>query len=138
MAEVFPHLDYKPKLPRRLDRGIGIIGAGGIINYAHLPAYKKAGFRVAGITDQNREAAERTAKDHGIPKVYASIDELLADRDIEVVDIAIYPAGQLEIVERASRAGKHMLCQKPFSNEYAKAIRSVEAAEAAKVKIAVN
>ena len=77
MPEVFPHLDYKPRLPERMDRGIGMVGAGGIVNYAHLPAYKKAGFNVIGITDRNRERAERTAKDHGIAKVYATVDELL-------------------------------------------------------------
>ena len=50
MADIFPHLDYKPKLPQRLDHGIGIVGAGGIVNYAHLFAHKKIGFRVVGIT----------------------------------------------------------------------------------------
>ncbi len=60
MTDIFPHLEYKPKLPQRLDHGIGIVGAGGIVNYAHLPAYKKAGFRVVGITDRNREQAERS------------------------------------------------------------------------------
>jgi predicted dehydrogenase len=138
ISEVFPHLDYKPKLPRNLNRGIAIIGAGGIINYAHLPAYKKAGFRVVGITDRNRESAEKTAKDHAIPRVYASIDELLDDKDVEIVDVAIYPAGQLEIVEKVTAAKLHVLCQKPFADEFAKAVRSVELAEAAKVKIAVN
>ena len=44
-------LDYRPKLPRGIDRGIGIVGAGGIVQYAHLPAYKQAGFQVVGITD---------------------------------------------------------------------------------------
>ena len=73
MSEVFPHLDYKPKMPRKLDRGIAIVGAGGIVNYAHLPAYKKSGFRVVGITDRNREAVEKTAKDAGIPKVLSLI-----------------------------------------------------------------
>jgi hypothetical protein len=34
--DVFPHFDYKPKLPQHLDHGIGIVGAGGIVNYAHL------------------------------------------------------------------------------------------------------
>jgi len=138
MAEVFPHLDYKPKLPKNLNRGIGIVGAGGIVNYAHLPAYKKAGFRVVGITDRNRAAAESTAGQHGIPKVYAGVDELLADRDVEIVDVAVYPAGQIEVVEKVTAAKRHLLCQKPFSDEYAKAVRSVELAEAAKVKIAVN
>jgi predicted dehydrogenase len=138
MPDIFPHLDYRPKLPRRLDRRIGIVGAGGIVNYAHLPAYKKAGFKVAGITDKNCEQAERTAREHGIPKVYGSLDELLKDRDVEIIDVAVYPQYQLEIVETATAAGKHLLCQKPFSDEYAKAVRSVELAQKAKVKIAVN
>jgi predicted dehydrogenase len=135
---VFPYLDYKPKLPHRLDHGIGIVGAGGIVNYAHLPAYKKAGFKVFGITDRNREQAERTAKDHGIATVYATVDDLLRQPEVEIVDIAVYPAEQVNIVEQATAAGKHLLCQKPFADEYSKAVRSVELAERAKVKIAVN
>ena len=62
MTDAFPHLDYKPKLPRNLGEGIGIIGTGGIVNYAHLPAYKKAGFKVVGVTDKNRAQAEKTAR----------------------------------------------------------------------------
>ena len=138
MTEAFPHLDYKPKLPRRLDYGIGIVGAGGIINYAHLPAYKKAGFKVVCITDRNHEQAERTAREHGIARVYGSVEEVVADPQVEIVDVAVYPGGQLAIVEQAAAAGKHLLCQKPFSDEYAKAVRSVQAADKAKVKIAVN
>jgi len=41
-------------------------------------------------------------------------------------------------VEQGTAAGKHLLCQKPFSDDYGKAVRSVELAEKAKVKIAVN
>ena len=138
MADIFPHLDYKPKLPQRMDHGIGIVGAGGIVNYAHLPAYKQVGFKVIGITDQNREKAERTAKEHSIEKVCVSVEELLRVPEVEIVDIAVYPAQQVSIVEQCTAAGKHLLCQKPFADEYAKAVRSVELAERAKVKIAVN
>lgn len=138
MDENFPHLDYKPKLPKRLTHGIGIVGAGGIVNYAHLPAYKMAGFNVVAITDRDHEKAERTAKEHGIARVCASVDELVSDTDVEIVDIAVYPAEQVGIVKQATAARKHLLCQKPFADEYAKAVRNVELAEAAKVKIAVN
>src|ERR1700730_19071144 len=110
MDELFPSLDYKPKMPRRADHGIGIVGTGGIVNYAHLPAYKKAGFKVVGVTDRNREQAERTAKEHGIGKVYSTVDELLRQPEIEIVDIAVYPAEQVAIVEQATAAGKHLLC----------------------------
>ena len=138
MAEVFPHLDYKPKMSRSLDHGIGIIGAGGIVNYAHLPAYRKAGFKIVAVTDKNGEQARRTATQHNIPKVYGSVDELLRDPAVEIVDIAVYPDVQVSIVEQATKAGKHLLCQKPFADEYAKAVRSVELAHRAQVKIAVN
>jgi predicted dehydrogenase len=138
MSDIFPHLDYKPALPRRMDRGIGIVGAGGIVNYAHLPAYKKAGFKVVGVTDRNHEQAERTATQHGIAKVFDSVEELLRESSVEIVDVAVYPAEQVAIVEQATAAGKHLLCQKPFADEYSKAIRTVELAEHAKVKIAVN
>src|ERR1700751_475884 len=138
MDDNLPHLEYSPILPKRLDHGIGIIGAGGIVNYAHLPAYKKAGFKVVGITDRESDRAERTAKEHSIPRVFASVDELLADPQVKIVDIAGYPKEQAVIVEQATDAGKHLLCQKPFAEEYAKAVRNVELAERAGVKIAVN
>lgn len=138
MPDLFPSLDCKPTMPRRMDRGIGIVGAGGIVNHAHLPAYKKAGFKVVGITDKNLQQAEQTAKQHGISKVYATVGELLSDRDVEIADVAIYPAQQVEIVAQAAAAGKHLLCQKPFADEYSRAVRSVELAEQANVKIAVN
>jgi predicted dehydrogenase len=96
-----------------MDHKIGIVGAGGIVNYAHLPAYKKAGFKVVGITDRNHEQAERTSKEHGIGKIYASVDELLRQPEIEIVDIAVYPAEQVAIVEQATAAGKHL--QKQFA-----------------------
>ena len=55
-------------MPQRMDRGIGIVGAGGIVNYAHLPAYKKAGFKVVGITDKNHEQAERLQNNTASPR----------------------------------------------------------------------
>lgn len=121
-----------------MDHGIGIVGASGIVNYAHLLAYKKAGFTVVGITDRNREQADRTAKDHGIGTVFAGVDELLHQPEIEIIDIAVYPAEQVNLVGQATAAGKHLLCQKPLADEYSKAVRSVELAERAKVKLAVN
>src|SRR5260370_16856266 len=114
LPDIFPHLDYRPKLPQRMDRGVGIVGAGGIVNYAHLPAYKKAGFRVVGITDRNREQAERTAKDHGIERVYASVDELLGQPEAEIVDIAVYPPQQVVISEQAPPPRKHLLSHNPL------------------------
>lgn len=125
-------------LPPKSDYGIGIIGCGGIVNYAHLPAYKANGLRVLACYDKNREAAEKTAREHGIPRVAGSVEELLADPAIEIVDIAITPEAQAEVALQAIAAGKHLLCQKPLSTDYARAVTVVDAANAAGVTLAVN
>lgn len=131
-------LDYRPKLGKKQDYGIGIIGAGAIVNVAHLPAYRKAGFHVAGITDLDQNRAAETARQFNVPNVYPSVEALLNDPAVEIVDIAVPPWQQLELVKQVTAAGKHLLCQKPLSNDYTQAVAIVEMGEAAGVKLAVN
>jgi predicted dehydrogenase len=131
-------LELPVPLPRDKRRPIGIIGAGRIVNNAHLPAYRKAGFDVVAIYDPQTGAAERSAATFGIPVVARSADELLARGDIEIVDIAVTPEAQRDIAFAAIAAGKHLLCQKPLSESYATAVSLVEAAERAGVQLAVN
>jgi predicted dehydrogenase len=132
------HLDYRPRLPTRRDRGIGIVGAGGIVRYAHLPAYRSAGFRVVAIADLDEVKANQAAEEFGIDRVHPDVDALLADSAVEVLDVAVYPGAQPEIVEKAIAAGRHVLCQKPFALDYATGRRMVELAETAGLKLAVN
>ena len=131
-------LDYRPVLGNKRDYGIGIIGAGGIVNAAHLPAYRKAGFNVIGLTDKDRDKAEQTARTFEVPKVYATVEALLEDPSVEIVDIAVPPWNQKDLVRQVTTAGKHLLCQKPLSNIYAEAVEIVEMAEASGVRLAVN
>ena len=131
-------LDYRPRLPARRDRGIGIVGAGGIVEYAHLPAYRQAGFLVVGITDLDADRAKRVATEHAVPTVFPDLDALLADPRVAIVDVAVYPGAQPEIVARTIAAGKHCLCQKPLALDYPTGLRMVERAEAAGLKLAVN
>lgn len=138
MAGFDLEIDYRPVMPRRRDHPIAIVGAGGIVQDAHLPAYRKAGFPVAGLFDLDQDKARRVAAQHGVPRVYRSLDELLDDRSVEIVDVAVYPDRQLAIVEQVAAAGRHLLCQKPLAIDYARAVRTVEAARRAGVKLAVN
>lgn len=125
-------------LPARTDYGIGVIGCGGIVNYAHLPAYRRAGFNVVACYDQNLEAAQRTAQEHGIARVAASIAELLSNPEIDIVDIAVTPWAQAAIAKDALASGKHVLCQKPLADTYARAVEVVDFAQAQGLKLAVN
>lgn len=117
---------------------IGIVGAGGIVKTGHLPAYKNAGFNVSAIYDKDRSRAEALALEFGIPKVCHSLDEILGNSSLEIIDIAVPPDVQSVIVRQAVREGKHLLCQKPLARNAKEAKILIEAAEAAAVKLAVN
>lgn len=131
-------LDRRPQ-PRQPDRfGIAIVGAGDIIENAHLPSYRDAGYRVVGITSRTLDNARGVAQRMGIPRVYESLDALLADPAVDVVDIAVAADVQPAIAQRAMAAGKHVLAQKPLAVTYGEAVALVEAAERAGVVLAVN
>lgn len=131
-------IDDQIALPLKHDYGIGIIGCGGIVNYAHLPAYTANGLKIVACFDPNHEAAQKTAEQHGIPNVAGSLTELLANPEVQIVDIAVPPWNQPQLVAQAAAAGKHMLCQKPLAIHYHEALRMVETAHASGVKLAVN
>src|SRR5438552_12573695 len=84
-------LNIHPTRPRRKDFRIGIIGSGFIVNDCHLVAYRKAGFNPVAIASRTAERARLVASAHEIPTVYETVEELLDDRSIEVLDIAIPP-----------------------------------------------
>jgi predicted dehydrogenase len=131
-------LAYRPRLGQKIDYGIAFCGTGGIVQYAHIPAYKKAGFRIVGCYDLSTETARTVAVQHNIPRVYSTVDELLADPAVEIVDIAVPPWEQLKVVEKVAAAKKHMLCQKPLADNFADAVKIVALAKQAGVKQAVN
>jgi len=138
MADRRQELDYKPHLPPKTDYGIGIVGCGGIINDASLPAYGKRKLNVVGCFDLDRAKAESSARKFNIPKVYGALNDLLADPAVEIVEIAVHPWQQFEVARQAIAAGKHLLCQKPLSDSFAQAVETVRLARAAGVKLAVN
>ena len=77
-----------------------MVGAGFIVRDCHLVAYDEAGFRVVGITSRTLDRAREVAELRGIPRVYAELEALLDDPEVEVVDIAVPPADQPGIIER--------------------------------------
>ena len=117
---------------------IAIIGAGEIADLAHLPAYAEHGLHVVGITDLNQERAKEVAERHGIPRVYASAEEIAGDPEVAVVDIAVYPWVQHGIAIPMLEAGKDLLCQKPLSYDFAEAEAIVDCAESEGRQLAVN
>ncbi|HEY4463119.1 MAG TPA: Gfo/Idh/MocA family oxidoreductase [Streptosporangiaceae bacterium] len=117
---------------------VAVVGAGAIVDVAHLPAYRRAGLEITGLFDLNRQRAHEVAARHGVPRVYTSLDELLGDEHVRVVDIAVAPQAQPGIVRQAIAAGKHLLGQKPFVPDANTGDELIELAEQGGLLIAVN
>ena len=73
-----------------------IIGTGGIVKDAHLPAYKKAGFNVHGLYDVDKQKAEELAKEYKIENVYDSLEKAFENENC-IFDLALPPATLLEL-----------------------------------------
>jgi predicted dehydrogenase len=102
-------------------RPIVIIGAGGIVGDAHLPAYRKAGLPVAGVFDLDTAKAAAVARQWGIGKVFSSLTEAAATQDC-VFDVAAPPVAHAAIVAALPR-GAAALIQKPMGLDLAAATR---------------
>ena len=126
---------------KKKDYRIGVVGAGFIVRDCHLVAYRNAGYNVVAITSLPPEEARAVAKLRGVPKVYDSAQELLADSSIEVVDIAVPPHHQLAIVREAVKHAGHIkgiLAQKPLAANYREAKEVVRLCEEAGITLGVN
>lgn len=132
---------HLPELPRKLDYGIGAIGAGFIMKDVQLPSYRAAGMNVVAIASRTPEHARAAAEQNGIETVYDTVAELLDDGRVEIVDVA-YPAHlQLEVVREIVRHADHVrgiLAQKPLATSLAEAAEIVKLCEDAGIVLAVN
>ena len=133
-------LRIHPEMPCRLDWRIGVLGAGFIVNDCHLVAYRKAGFHPVAIASRTPARSEEVARRHAIPRVYETPEQLLDDRSVEILDLAVPPAAQLRWIRAACARGtvRGILAQKPLGVNLAEAIEAVETCAAAGIVLAVN
>ncbi|HOJ39383.1 MAG TPA: Gfo/Idh/MocA family oxidoreductase [bacterium] len=92
---------------------VGVIGAGGIAQVAHIPCYQKLeNVEVAVVADVNQEKLRFVADKFKIPKVVTDWRDLIGE-PIDVVSICSPNAFHAEQSIAALKAGKHVLCEKP-------------------------
>jgi predicted dehydrogenase len=106
--------------------GVGVAGTG-FIGPAHIEALRRNGIRVLGLAENTKEKAEQRAAELGIPRLYGSLDYMLADPDIDVVHLATPNYLHHPHAKAALLAGKHVVCEKPL------AMNTVESAELVKL-----
>jgi predicted dehydrogenase len=122
--------------------GVAILGCGKVAQSAHLPAYEKYGVGVTGVWSRNASTTATVVERFPfVGRPYASAEELLADPEVRIVDVATPPEQHLHWIEAAVAAGKHVLSQKPLTLSGADLDRLpvvLEQAGTAGVLVAVN
>jgi len=119
-------------------RPIYIIGAGGIVNDAHLPAYQKAGLPVGGIFDIREEKAKSLEKKFDISRVYGSIEELATDSPDDVVYDMAVPASAILQVLPDLPARSSVLIQKPLGEDLEEARQIARLCDEKQITAGVN
>lgn len=114
------------------------IGLGEIVRHAHYPAYRIAGFEVAGGYDIDAERTAMMSRLFDIPRVYESLGEAIerAPKDA-VFDLAV-PGSAIIAILREIPAGRAVLIQKPMGEDLAQAREILELCRERNLVAAVN
>ena len=125
--------------------GVAIVGYG-IMGKAHAYAYRVAPSirrlpcypRVRVIAGRHADGVERAARAYDIPEWSVDWRAAIARDDVHIVDVCTPPGTHAEVVEAAAQAGKAVLCEKPFTTNYADARRALAAVRQAGVLHAIG
>jgi predicted dehydrogenase len=118
------------------DLRIGVLGAARIAPLAIVrPAREVPGVTVTAVAARDPERARTFAAKHDIPRVHTSYDELVGDPEVDAVYIPLPNGLHAEWTLRAIAAGKHVLCEKPFTANAAEAVKVADAAETSDVVV---
>jgi predicted dehydrogenase len=109
-------------------RRIGIIGVG-FGAQVHVPGFRSEGWEVAAICSRSRDKAQKAAAEAGIDAVYTDPMELIRRDDLAAVSIIAPPGAHHALSIAALKAGKHVLCEKPFALDAKQAKEMLDIAE---------
>ena len=119
-------------------RPIVVIGAGGIVHDAHLPAYRKTEFPVVALVDVDGEKAGTLAKTFEIPFATTSIVEAIRFAPVDAVfDVAV-PAKMIAGILRQLPDGAAVLIQKPMGETLAEAVEILKICRKKGLTAAIN
>lgn len=117
---------------------LGIAGLGNV-SQLNVPGYlAHPGCDVVALCDPRLERARSLADQWGVPAVYGTFEELLADENVDAVELLTPTHLHAEHVLAAAAAGKHVSCQKPIATSVADARRMIEACARAGVVFRVT
>jgi predicted dehydrogenase len=102
----------------------GIIGCGKVTELKSGPAFNKVtGSHLIAVMRRNPGLAEHYAKRHNVPRFYTDADDLINDRDVNVVYVATPPVNHMEYAIKVLEAGKPVYIEKPMALNYSECVR---------------
>ncbi|EHK2337461.1 Gfo/Idh/MocA family oxidoreductase [Clostridium perfringens] len=92
----------------------GILGPGSIAR-DFAQALNRVNGEVYAVASRNKERAEKFARENNVKKAYGSYDEIIKDKDIDVVYIATPHSNHYEYIIKSLNNNKHVLCEKAIT-----------------------
>lgn len=118
---------------------VGVVGTGGFANSVHMQGYRQhPGANLVGVCDIDIGRANRAAETFGAGFVTDDYHELVTRDDIDAIDIVTPNVLHTPVALAAFKAGKHVMCEKPLTMNYAEAQQLARAAEEAGTVTGVN
>lgn len=130
-------LSYTPQIPQK-PYPVLIIGTGGIVKDAHLPAYRMAGIPVWGLYNRTREKADALAAEYGIDSVFEDLEAAIAAAPAATIFDLALPASLFADALRKLPEGSHVLIQKPMGEDIGQAREILSVCRERGLKAAIN
>ena len=117
--------------------GYGLLGAGAFGSFCLQQYQTLDAIRPVAVASRTAASADKLAGQFGL-KAYHDLADMLADPDVQIVQLATPPSTHAALAEQALAAGKHVLCEKPLALSPDDGRRMVEAARAANRVLVAN
>ena len=108
----------------------GILSTARVATRVCRAIHRAEGSEVVAVASRDAERARRWASERGIGRSYGSYEQLLGDEELDAIYIALPPSMHAEWTILAAEAGKHVLCEKPFTANAEEAERVAAVARA--------
>jgi predicted dehydrogenase len=98
---------------------VAVVGTGRWACRAHIPGWLRDDrVEVVALVDSNADALRQAGAEFGIERLATDYAEILADPDVDIIDVAAGNNAHFEVSYAAIEAGKHVLCEKPVHSDY--------------------
>jgi len=108
--------------------GVGIIGCGFVGSGAHIPAFRSnPSAQLVALADSDEKRLTKAAQKSNVTNAYTNYKDLLANREVEAVVVALPTMLHASVCIDAMNAGKHVICEMPLSNSLREIDSMIEA-----------